>query len=89
MWDFARLVMNIDVDVDLHSIILVKFTNSLVRSRPLKEIGAEQVSLTYMAYLFVGTQPFASATYRFANHQGIFGQNARRRLGIYFVRQSC
>ena len=25
------------------SVILVKFTNSLVRSRPLKEIGAEQV----------------------------------------------
>ena len=29
----------------LDSIILVKFTNSLVRSRPLKEIGAEQVTL--------------------------------------------
>ena len=27
----------------LHSVVLVKFTNSLVRSRPLKEIGAEQV----------------------------------------------
>ena len=26
-----------------YSVILVKFTNSLVRSRPLKEIGAEQV----------------------------------------------
>jgi len=27
----------------LFSLVLVKFTNSLVRSRPLKEIGAEQL----------------------------------------------
>ena len=31
-------------EAQLNSIILVKFTNSLVRSRPLKEIGAEQVA---------------------------------------------
>lgn len=37
-------------EAQLNSIILVKFTNSLVRSRPLKEIGAEQVaSLTLQA----------------------------------------
>ena len=29
----------------LNSVIIVKFTNTLVKSRPLKEIGAEQVHL--------------------------------------------
>lgn len=34
--------------VDIDSVILVKFTNSLVKSRPLKEIGAEQVREIFM-----------------------------------------
>lgn len=38
---FIRLWLD-DIHL-LRSVILVKFTNSLVRSRPLKEIGAEQV----------------------------------------------
>lgn len=29
------------------SLIIAKFTNALVRSRPLKEVGAEQVSYGY------------------------------------------
>ena len=29
----------------LNSVIIVKFTNALVKSRPLKETGAEQVRL--------------------------------------------
>ncbi|KAF9479029.1 hypothetical protein BDN70DRAFT_921489 [Pholiota conissans] len=50
------------------SIILVKFTNSLVRSRPLKEIGAEQLLIdlqTIKAYLvkMPGGEGSASTSY--------------------------
>jgi hypothetical protein len=39
-----KLINKKSTEAQLNSIILVKFTNSLVRSRPLKEIGAEQVA---------------------------------------------
>ncbi|KAF8894339.1 Vps53-like protein [Gymnopilus junonius] len=49
------------------SIILVKFTNSLVRSRPLKEIGAEQLLIdlqTIKAFLVkMPGENFASTSY--------------------------
>lgn len=38
-----------------YSVILVKFTNSLVKSRPLKEIGAEQVIVLVSRDSFIST----------------------------------
>lgn len=38
-------VGRLSADFVIISLILAKFTNALVRSRPLKEIGAEQVFL--------------------------------------------
>jgi vacuolar protein sorting-associated protein 53 len=53
-----------------HSVILVKFTNSLVRSRPLKEIGAEQV-ITPGFKLDSSKHECFLASYRLANREGL------------------
>jgi hypothetical protein len=60
----------------LYSLMLGKFTNAIVKSRPLKEIGAEQVTPAYLLRLYALT--FPSAPYRPSNSESILAQDAGR-----------
>lgn len=46
--EFLLFCVNLDANYEIISLILAKFTNSLVKSRPLREIGAEQVTPVYI-----------------------------------------
>lgn len=45
LYSSLQNTFNVTDNLIFSSLLLIKFTNALVRSRPLKEIGAEQVRL--------------------------------------------